>query len=158
MATTTYYSSSPKSLSADPLHDHGNSRHKTVEQNQQNGFPATLFHNGVTYHHSYDRSGPTFQDARACAGHTRHFICMMRVLRLTGKGPRPLYSGPQGKSDLCVQRADWTSDQCHCHCHLVSKNSHEWQMWCWGALFGGERKYFEILQRRRGSNCEGVAM
>ena len=25
--------------------------------------------------------------------------------------------GPQGKSDLCVQRDDWTSDHCHCRCH-----------------------------------------
>ena len=38
------------------------------------------------------------------------FFCLMRVSPQIGKGPRPMHSGPQGKSDLCVQRADWTSD------------------------------------------------
>ena len=25
-----------------------------------------------------------------------------------------MHSDPQGNSDLCAQRADWTSDHCHC--------------------------------------------
>ena len=37
----------------------------------------------------------------------------------TGKGPRPMHSGPQSKSHICVQRAIRTS-HCHCHCELRS--------------------------------------
>ena len=53
--------------------------------------------------------------ARTCAGiPPKPFVCMMRVPLQTVKRPRPLRSGPQGKSDLCVQRADWTNDHHHC--------------------------------------------
>ena len=38
------------------------------------------------------------------------FFCLMRVSRQTGNGPRPTCPSPQGMSDLCVQRADWTND------------------------------------------------
>ena len=31
--------------------------------------------------------------------------------------------GPQGKSELCVQKSDCTSDHCHCHCVVVSSPS-----------------------------------
>jgi len=36
--------------------------------------------------------------------------------------------GPQGKSELCVQRADWTSDHCHCDCngdHAIASLGHQ---------------------------------
>merc|ERR1712012_978712 len=41
--------------------------------------------------------------------------CILRAFRQTGNWPRPMQSGPQGKSELCVQRADWTGDHCQCH-------------------------------------------
>ena len=53
----------------------------------------------------------------------QNIFCMMRVPGQTGKGPRPMQSGPRGKSDLVVQRAGWTSDHCHCHCLFVSSLS-----------------------------------
>lgn len=38
----------------------------------------------------------------------------------------------QGKSDLCVQRADWTSDQCHCLCRSSQQrgttSSYTWRV------------------------------
>ena len=39
----------------------------------------------------------------------------LSFFRQTGTGPRPTHCGPQGKFELCVQRADSTSDHCHCH-------------------------------------------
>ena len=33
-------------------------------------------------------------------------FCTVRALCQTGKGPRPIHSGPEGESELCVQRAD----------------------------------------------------
>ena len=39
----------------------------------------------------------------------------LNFFRLSGTGPRPTHCGPQGNSELCVQRADSTSDHCHCH-------------------------------------------
>ena len=39
----------------------------------------------------------------------------MRVPRQTGKGPRAMHSFSQGKSDLCLQRADWTIGHSRCH-------------------------------------------
>ena len=39
------------------------------------------------------------------------------------EGPRPVHSGPQGKSEQLVQRADWTGDHCHWHC-LVRLMAH----------------------------------
>ena len=41
-----------------------------------------------------------------------------QLFRSTSNGPRPAHSGSQGRSQLSVQRADWTSGQCHFHCHL----------------------------------------
>ena len=37
---------------------------------------------------------------------------------------RPMHSGPQGKSDLCVQRADWKSDPRHCKCAIKTLTEH----------------------------------
>ena len=34
------------------------------------------------------------------------FFCMMRACRQTGKWPRSMHSQPQGKPELCLQRAD----------------------------------------------------
>ena len=41
----------------------------------------------------------------------------MRTFRQTGNVPKPMQSDPDGKSELCVQGADQTSDHCHCDCH-----------------------------------------
>ena len=37
--------------------------------------------------------------------------------------PRPMYSGPQGKSDPCVRRAYWTRDHCHRRAHPRAQSS-----------------------------------
>lgn len=37
--------------------------------------------------------------------------CLLRVSRQTGREPRPMHSDPQGKSALCTQKVDWTSDE-----------------------------------------------
>ena len=40
----------------------------------------------------------------ACKGTPgQNSFCVMRRFRQTGNGPRPMHSGPQGKSELCVQ-------------------------------------------------------
>ena len=44
----------------------------------------------------------------------KNYFCPERVsFRQTRKGPRPMHARPQGKSALCVQRADWRSDHSH---------------------------------------------
>ena len=52
-----------------------------------------------------------------CAGKPwKHCFCSMRTFRQTGRGPRPMHSGRQGKAELCFRRADRTSDDSLCHC------------------------------------------
>ena len=33
-----------------------------------------------------------------------------------GTGPRPMLSDPQGETEICVRKTDWTSDHRHGHC------------------------------------------
>ena len=89
----------------------------------QHSAPAALFNKSVTYHHSNGKSNPTScQVARACCKSAAHTICfcMIRVPGQTGMGSKPVYSGPEGKSDLCAHGADCTSDQCQSHCSSLA--------------------------------------
>ena len=54
-------------------------------------------------------------NTRTCPTHiTRRSFCMMpQFAKQRMDNPHP-HSGPQGKSELGLQRADWTSDHCHC--------------------------------------------
>ena len=65
--------------------------------------------------HSNDRSRPTsFQVARACAGTLDNCVSDVSISpEREGQGPCTL--APCGKSDFCVQRADWTSDDSRSH-------------------------------------------
>ena len=53
--------------------------------------------------------------ARTCAGiPPKPFVCMMRVTSPDREAAEAHALWPSGKSDLCVQRADWTNDHHHC--------------------------------------------
>ena len=57
------------------------------------------------------RYRPTsYQVARDLRKYTQTYL-FLSFFRQTGTGPRPTHCGPQGKSELCVQRADSTSDR-----------------------------------------------
>ena len=56
------------------------------------------------------RYRPTsYQVSRDLRKYTETILCL-NFFRQTGTGPRPTHCGPHGKSELCVQRADSTSD------------------------------------------------
>ena len=61
---------------------------------------------------------------------------------------RPTHSGPHGKSALCVQRVDFTSDQCHCHV-ATQKHPHDRQRFQRG---GGS----EHLRNTGYKSCTGI--
>ena len=67
---------------------------------------------------------PSFQVARSLRWQQREFC--LRAFRQTVTGPRPMHSGPQGKSDFGVQRADRTSD----HLHSLMRTLHS-SRWPW---------------------------
>ena len=53
----------------------------------------------------------------------------------TRKESRPKHSCPQGKSALCVQGVDWTSDHCHCarEPKTIQHLHRQWSSWRRGA-------------------------
>ena len=87
-----------------------NERTKTT-----NSASATLLNVSATHDHfPQQEQAHSFQVSRSV--HTKHLdnsFCMRRAIRQTGTGPRPMRSGLQGRSELCVQGADSTSDHCH---------------------------------------------
>ena len=75
-----------------------------------------------------------FKRQEICTGVPgRKTFCILRVLRQTSKGSRPMHSGLEDESKLDVQKADWTSD--HCHRHIAGRTLHsKWREVCTGYL------------------------
>ena len=75
-----------------------------------------------------------FKRQEICTGVPRlKIFCILRVLRQTSKGSRPMHSGLEDESKLDVQKADWTSD--HCHRHIAGRTLHsKWSEVCSGYL------------------------
>ena len=90
----------------------------TNHQKQQNGAPATLFNvtissAGTDPLHSKRLEASTNKPRQILS------VCCEQFAK-TGNGPRPMHSGPQDKSELCVQRDERTHGQCRCHCHCLN--------------------------------------
>ena len=101
---------------------------QTDPETQQHGATAGLFFQQESDNPPLPRqeqahftlSGTRLHRSTAWTLYLFAFFCLLRASRQTGKGPRPMHSGPQGKADLVAQRTDWTSEHSHSHSLLLS--------------------------------------
>ena len=121
-ASSPFVSARPSQTNRELILPKHKSNHS--EQTGKNGNPCfsdtlILSEQRFSFQH---RDRPTVSHvARGLSRSTwKKVFCTEQVFfRLSGKGPRPSHSDPQGKSELSVQRPDRTFDQCHCRCHCL---------------------------------------
>ena len=83
-------------------------------RNSTNGAPASLFDVSET-HHYFSLQEAHFQVARSLRGKHLNKSFLPDAIISANRDRAKSHALFQGKSDICVQRADWTSDHCHCH-------------------------------------------
>ena len=91
---------------SEPQEDRSNDNQPTDKT--ANSAPTTLIDVSESHLHCHRMYRSTsHQVVRGLHGNTQtNCYCKMRALRQAGNGPSPMRSGPQGKLELCVQRAD----------------------------------------------------